>query len=264
MAKSKDVVSYIEYSYFTKDKSDKVKLGDQEVWKITDMRKEGRCFTATPTANMTKYGIKEVTILLWIRARIFLHHEEFFIAERQKAFIDIKLQRRIYIDLDQEIFQFLNSKDEPCNKAPNYQKDRCIHQHIHDVSMERFGCTTPFGPNKNAICTDREIGRKALEFYREIVEKNHTNSTCLNPCTLSFQRFIQTKDDLQPYVDKKKASVLKIASREKIKVMRAHELYLFDNLLGEVGGYVGLFLGVSFVQIGDLINSFMKWWLKNR
>ena len=67
------------------------------------MRKEGRCFTATPNAEMIKHGIKEVTILLWMRARIFLHHEAFFIAERQKAFIDIPWQRRIYIDLDQEI-----------------------------------------------------------------------------------------------------------------------------------------------------------------
>ena len=263
MAKAEDVVSYIEYSYFTKDKSDRVKLEDQQqVWTVTDMRKEGRCFTATPNAEMIKHGIKEVTILLWMRARIFLHHEAFFIAERQKAFIDIPWQRRIYIDLDQEIFEFLNSKDNPCNATNGYRKDRCIHQHIHDVSMDTFGCTTPFVPDKNAICKDREIARQTLKLYQEIVEKNHTNSSCLNPCTLSFQRFIQTKDDLQPYVDKKKASVLKIASREKIKVMRAHELYLWDNLLGEVGGYVGLFLGVSFVQISDLINSFMKWWLK--
>ena len=131
-------------------------------------------------------------------------------------------------------------------------------QQIWTSSFRATNC-----PDKNAICKDREIARQTLKLYQEIVEKNHTNSSCLNPCNLSFQRFIQTKDDLQPYVDKKKASVLKIASREKIKVMRAHELYLWDNLLGEVGGYVGLFLGVSFVQISDLINSFMKWWLKN-
>ena len=129
--------------------------------------------------------------------------------------------------------------------------------------MNLFGCTTPFVPNKESICTERQTGRQVLDMYKNRIEKNSTNTTCLNPCTLSFQRFIQTKDDLQPYVDKKKASVLKIASREKIKVMRAHELYLWDSLLGEVGGYVGLFLGVSILQIGDLINSFLIWWLKS-
>ena len=134
VAKSKDVVSYIEYQYFADQKPDKVKLSNNSIWTHTDMRKEGRCFTATPMKKMESFGIKEVTILLWIRARIYIHHGGFFIAERQKSFIDIKLSRKIYIDLDQEIFKYLNVDKEPCTEEPGYQKDACVLQELHNVS----------------------------------------------------------------------------------------------------------------------------------
>ena len=127
--------------------------------------------------------------------------------------------------------------------------------------MNSYGCTTPFVPNKNAICKDQKVGRDALELYKNKFDSY--NSSCLNPCRISMHTFIKTKDDLQPYIDRKRASALKIFTKEKIKVMRSHELYLWDSLLGEVGGYVGMFLGVSVLQIGEVLNKFLSWCFRN-
>ena len=131
----KDVVKWIEYRYFEETTGDRVPLSNKQIWSYTDMRKEGRCFTASPNKTMREHGIKEVSILLWIRSRIFIHHQGFFIAERQKSFLDVNKGRKIYIDLDQEVFEYLNSKKEPCEESLNYLKDSCVLQELHNVSI---------------------------------------------------------------------------------------------------------------------------------
>merc|ERR1712110_331843 len=55
--------------------------------------------------------------------------------------------------------------EEPCTNDKAHDFDLCIHTEIEKESMERFGCTTPFGPNKDSICTNKTIGWDALQFY---------------------------------------------------------------------------------------------------
>ena len=50
----------------------------------------------------------------------------------------------------------------------------CVHKAAEKKSIKEFGCTTPFGPNKNQICTDPEIGNKALTLYKGISIINDT------------------------------------------------------------------------------------------
>ena len=51
---------------------------------------------------------------------------------------------------------------------------------------------------------------------------------------------------------------MKIATRENIKITEAHWLYSVLSMIAEIGGYVGLFLGVSIIQINHVFDKAIK------
>ena len=57
-----------------------------------------------------------------------------------------------------------------------------------------------------------------------------------------------------------------IKFKEHIKVVEAYHLYSLLSMIAEVGGYVGLFLGISVNQISALVNVVVDRfdWIYNR
>ena len=51
---------------------------------------------------------------------------------------------------------------------------------------------------------------------------------------------------------------MEIFTRENIKVTEAHLLYSVLSMIAEIGGYVGLFLGVSIIQINHVFDKVIK------
>ena len=51
---------------------------------------------------------------------------------------------------------------------------------------------------------------------------------------------------------------MEISTRENIKVTEAHLLYSVLSMIAEIGGYVGLFLGVSIIQINHIFDKAIK------
>ena len=102
-----------------------------------------------------------------------------------------------------------------------------------------------FGPNKDKICKDYEIGSKVMELYNGTMQKNIDN--CYSPCL--FTSTIITKTD-----DFWGNGLVRISTFENIVVKEAYHLYSILSMIAEVGGYVGLFLGVSVNQVSRLVN----------
>ena len=48
---------------------------------------------------------------------------------------------------------------------------------------------------------------------------------------------------------------MRIISRENIKLTKATYLYSTLSLIAEIGGFVGLFLGVSIIQVNAVIDK---------
>ena len=67
---------------------------------------------------------------------------------------------------------------------------------------------------------------------------------------------IVRKDNVQQTeINGKAPSIMKIFIKENIKVIKGQYIYSALSLLAEIGGYVGLFLGVSVNQISWLIDA---------
>ena len=69
---------------------------------------------------------------------------------------------------------------------------------------------------------------------------------------------MKTNERFQSYYKKKKAAKMEISTRENIKVTEAHWLYTGLSMIAEIGGYVGLFLGVSIIQINHVFDRAIK------
>ena len=121
--------------------------------------------------------------------------------------------------------------------------------------MNKIGCTSPFGWNKSNICTNQDKASDATDLFIELTNFNQTkaNMKCPRTCTYmmtSFSSFTKTKKE-----DENGPGYLQLRFQRFIKVSRSRVAYGLLELLAEVGGYVGLFLGVSINQIVSLSKS---------
>ena len=113
--------------------------------------------------------------------------------------------------------------------------------------MKDFGCTTPFGEEKDSICTSEEVSKKVFEeFTKSFVSKyNLPGEECRNPCTMTPSRITKVGETM---LDDNYA-LLRCRFGEYVKVITASYTYSGMSLIAEIGGHVGLFLGISLFGI---------------
>ena len=127
-----------------------------------------------------------------------------------------------------------------------------------------YGCTTPFGLHKDMICDNFENASKVNNMRKRWYPSYSSSliqakSGCNKPCSYITLRTNTVWEREKRYKTKVK---LLIFFKENIKVTKAYHIYSGLSLVAEIGGYVGLFLGVSINQITNLfdvlINAFKK------
>ena len=135
-------------------------------------------------------------------------------------------------------------------------KDFCVDRAIERESLDKVGCTTPYGPEKDQICNNKDDGSSAIKVYEDkgmtAWDESHSAKECLNPCsTFTFA----TKMFKKAAGGKYNKSIVHIAFDNKfIKVTEEYYIYTGINLIAEIGGYVGLFLGISVNQVINLMD----------
>ena len=53
----------------------------------------------------------------------------------------------IKMDIDYEVYNMLDFGGQPCNAEPEFDKDICTQDAFEKKALEKYGCTSPFGPN---------------------------------------------------------------------------------------------------------------------
>ena len=135
----------------------------------------------------------------------------------------------------------LNDKSHPCNEDPKYKKDNCAEDEIEKFVMKEYGCIPPFFENKENICIDETISKQVWKYWH--LTKYYTN--CPDPCKVMLIRATAERgaDEIR------KDSRVKLSFRSRVKVVESYYNYSGLSLIAEIGGYFGLFLGVSINQI---------------
>ena len=250
--KSEDFISNIKYIYLDGSETtvEHVTSASSKIMSNveTDFMRYGRCFTFSPTEKMIKSGIKKITVDQLKTSIIYFHTKGMFKKELHGDITSILSlsYKHTYLDLDFTVYEMLDVGGQPCETESGFNQDDCTETKLEKKSLEKFNCTTPFGTNKDRICQDYEKGSKVMDMYKETMEKNV--GICHSPCSFLSIKAIKTMDEYMTY------GYVEIKFKEKIKLIEAYHLYSALSMIAEIGGFVGLFLGISVNQVSALFN----------
>lgn len=127
---------------------------------------------------------------------------------------------------------------------------------IFHESLFKIGCTTPFQQkNRSLICLEKDKAEKAQEILQSKMEDN---TKCPYSCSYlnSF-----TVNELST---NEKASLTKafVNFKPYLEKQEDQHIYLSLDLFADLGGYVGIFMGVSLFHVKDLIMNFVMRYMK--
>ena len=142
---------------------------------------------------------------------------------------------------------FSNTRGDK-GKVQNYSSLKLI---VLQESENEIGCTTPFNPDKSNICLEHNQTIEAVNIFDDITVWNQTKAKklCPKPC----QQYIISFSNKEWSYNYNSYTILQMQFPKYIRVSSSSYSYTLLELLAEVGGYVGLFLGVSINQISDLL-----------
>ena len=118
-------------------------------------------------------------------------------------------------------------------------------------SLEKIGCTTPFGNDLENICWNSTKGEQALKLF---VDMNMNPRDCLYPCKylsdfgLTYSPFDMIQD--------RGRNVFYL--RTTVPTYESEYTYTVLDLFAALGGYIGFFLGFSIFQVKDVIIKLLK------
>ena len=178
--------------------------------------------------------------------------------------VSIRQGQRVYLELahDYLINTIGHHPDHQCNPDIGTNLDNDTYTKIANENDMKYGCSVPFHPLiyselTNAeikICDNHTTGWKAYEVWAKLKSKNDIFGT---PCA-GFDIFPGLPDIDEDDNDKNEAYV-QFYLKAKIKVKSMFIYYDFTSCAAEIGGFIGMFLGVSLIDIASMLNSaFLK------
>ena len=89
-----------------------------------------------------------------------------------------------------------------------------------------------------------------MALYQSLMAKRFTIKECVYPCT--FTKTFYRENNAQGEGD------VSLTFSKLIKTTKGRYSYRELELLAELGGYVGLFLGISVLSLKDLLAKFLQ------
>ena len=209
-----------------------------------------RCFILKLPPNIE---IMEISFYFKTRVDILFYSSKSSLNVDESLIIYSEENSYIKTSIMYDTFQVLDLDGQPCGEYEN-SRDDCLEREIAKMVMEKVGCISPYQTNHSNICTDPEKGKRAqFIYFTALGNKSLTSIIC--PKTCKFQVISLSNYEKKTSNFNFLSKTLKIKFEEFIKVSTSSLSYTFLELMAEVGGYVGLFLGVSINQTIDLLSN---------
>lgn len=160
-------------------------------------------------------------------------------------------RRIVYVDL--EALHVLDYLGEPCYKDDSNNYDDCITKEIDQSILMEFGCTSPFGLNLDDICKDSEKkNERLISKMMEFENVKYPPNNCTHPCS-----YLKIKSITSIFSTGDPRGHLTLNFQSAVTVTKSEYSYNMLSMIAEIGGYVGLFLGYSVLQISCLLDKAM-------
>ena len=248
VVKMEDMVSYVKFKYYQTNKKETFSVNQlRDKVSVIDTT-NGRCYSIILTSEMIKQGIRHMEIGFVSMSKIYIHTPGVYDYEAdRKATIQTSIRKKSYYMVGYDVLVMLNDKSKPCHEDTNYNKDTCAQDEIEMFVMKEYGCTPPIFENKDKICTNETIAKQVWKYW----DSTKYKTSCPGPCKVMLVSAMWMKDKIET------DSSVRLYFRSRVKVMKSYYAYSGLTLIAEIGGYFGLFLGVSINQI-TYVTSFVQ------
>lgn len=223
------------------------------IWTPWHLPEYGKCFTLRFSDDVTKSmrGVSFIYVLAGYKQfRVYLHSFGKLVGRPEMATgvtgWNVRPGKKLQILLENlEYVEYLNTEvDGVCNDSLEYFQDQCVTDLIRESSLDKVQCLIPFGKNTGPLCSERNLAWIAFEQLREGL---YGGVECQVPCrhlmnTISSINVVEIEDQ-------KNATSFLFFFKREVKKSQSRVIYGELELMAEVGGYVGLFLGMSVFQI---------------
>ena len=135
--------------------------------------------------------------------------------------------------------------------------DSCMYKMAKRLMLEntKDNCTAPWVPKTHNICTDASDISTCYWIWKNRVQSDADD--CTLPCHSVFVR-LDAKDG-HIMNDRKEYAILYLYFPKNIAKSKEHFLYHSNNLFAEIGGYVGLLLGLSLLDLFIWANNIITY-----
>ena len=130
--------------------------------------------------------------------------------------------------------------------------------------MERIGCTTPFGLELDNICTEKNKSLEADSLLEDILSNMEEVKDCQYPCHFLMTQIKTTEYQDKTSQDSDEFDSIWLMFDKYIKVTTSTYSYTGLELLAELGGYVGLFLGLSVFDLSLVFSKICNTLMPNK
>ena len=112
--------------------------------------------------------------------------------------------------------------------------------------------------NNSNVCTNSKEGKVAKSKYQDYIHLG--SGKCLTPCKILD---LNTNGRSSANQGMEGKVMLSIDFQKWVKRNQERRLYTSLSLLAEVGGYVGIFLGYSFLNFAESLYNFLNLKIKS-
>ena len=174
--------------------------------------------------------------------------------------VQYELGQKTYLDFDQSlsINKISHKEGHECTPEVNLNFDDIWYKQVAYENQKEFGCSVPFHPKflldgTNewiTICNNSTIGLMALRKFVESQGALASKSSV--PC--STYDIILGLPQIDDKDNKMNESYIRLYPKTEIKIKSIILYYDFYTLAADVGGYIGMCLGISMIDFTRAFN----------
>ncbi|CAG0890140.1 unnamed protein product [Darwinula stevensoni] len=151
-----------------------------------------------------------------------------------------------------------------CIRHLQYSKEKCLDECILRAMKESSSCRLPWMTKSDfPPCETKMEMMATVKAYEKLARNGkykRLNCSCPMPCSQVEYR-VQIVPPLQ---HANTTWVFIYLPSRKIEILREKEAYDISQMVGEVGGCVGMFLGVSLISVYELLDHYIRLWMSRR
>ena len=220
----------------------------------------GKCFTYNIPKNHQRSQVASISVKVKLSSLLYIHHPGQFFWVDSDTKVPITPNKTSYLNVQHVVVYSRpvlseENGDWTCDPKLDRGYDDCLKEAHDKLFLTKLGCYHPFmtktkEPNKH--CNYGNFTKHERKLYLSIYKGLNSvrySGACSAPCAS-----IDTYFGIPDTQDYRKGNIhLKLYFRHLINVKEDHVAYPIGSLFAELGGYMGLLLGISLMDLGTIL-----------